>query len=376
MLAETEFPTLFKMDSDGRPRFWVPYIDPMTKTRWMTVSGLVEGASVETGWTECSPKNVGRANQRSAEEQTIAEAKAAWDKKVKQGYAEDITQSGAGFVKPMLAKKFDPRKLVDDVFYTQPKLDGIRCIATADGLKTRTGEPITSCPHIEEALIPVFYEWPDLILDGELYNHDLRDDFNKITSVVRKQSPNREQLEQARALIQYHVYDATRIGDGALFSTRKTWVQDAVFVAGIAETIVAVPTYLQLDPSEVDCEFHTAVMLGYEGLMIRRNGEYQEGKRSWELMKYKSFQDEEFEIVEILEGNGNWAGYAKVARCKLPDGREFGATLKGTKEHCRDVLNNREAYIGKQATVEFFELTPDGIPRFPVAKQLHLKDRA
>ena len=56
---------------------------------------------------------------------------------------------------------------------------------------TRNGKQIDSIPHILESLKDFFKKNPYAILDGELYNHDLRDNFNKITSLVRKQTPVR-----------------------------------------------------------------------------------------------------------------------------------------------------------------------------------------
>ncbi|MCK4501332.1 hypothetical protein KAU11_12600, partial [Candidatus Babeliales bacterium] len=51
--------------------------------------------------------------------------------------------------------------------YSQPKLDGVRCIASKDGLHTRGGKSIVTCLHIEEQLQPFFEKFPDEILDGE-----------------------------------------------------------------------------------------------------------------------------------------------------------------------------------------------------------------
>src|SRR3546814_10690811 len=87
---------------------------------------------------------------------------------------EDIG-GGAHFFKPMLAEKYD----AFEPGFAQPKLDGVRCIATKDGLFSRQGKPITSCPHISTALTPLFEHTPSLVLDGALYNHDLTDNFNE-----------------------------------------------------------------------------------------------------------------------------------------------------------------------------------------------------
>ena len=104
-----------------------------------------------------------------------------------------------------------------------------------------------------------------------------------------------------------------------------------------------------------------AIELGYEGSMLRKDAPYEQ-KRSKTLLKRKDFKDAEFECVRIEEGLGNWAGLAKRVVCRLPDGREFGAGIRGTQARAKELLNETH----KQVTVRFFDYTPDGIPRFPV----------
>ena len=112
----------------------------------------------------------------------------------------------------MLAHKFDPAKIVwDDYVYMQPKLDGVRCLFTKDGAFSRTGKQFMNIKHIEKDLGHVFDALPWLVLDGELYNHNLRDNFEKIISLVRKQKPTEEDKYEARVWTQYHVYDYTGI---------------------------------------------------------------------------------------------------------------------------------------------------------------------
>jgi DNA ligase-1 len=55
---------------------------------------------------------------------------------------------------------------------------------------------------------------------------------------------------------------------------------------------------------------------------------------------------------------------------KLPDGRTFGAGVKGGVEVNRFLLSQKDKLPGKMATIVYQNLTPDGIPRFPVFKAL------
>ena len=73
--------------------------------------------------------------------------------------------------KPMLAHKFDDIRVDwSEPVYIQPKLDGVRCLFTKDGAYSRTGKQFKNVAHIEEDLEDFFKQYPDTIIDGELYN--------------------------------------------------------------------------------------------------------------------------------------------------------------------------------------------------------------
>ena len=109
-------------------------------------------------------------------------------------------------IKAMLAHKYNEDK-ADYPAYIQPKLDGVRCLFTKDGAFSRAGNQFMNVEHIEYDLKPVFNRYPNLILDGELYNHGLKDDFNKIISLVKKKKPTNDERNEAEQLVQYHMYD-------------------------------------------------------------------------------------------------------------------------------------------------------------------------
>jgi DNA ligase-1 len=109
-------------------------------------------------------------------------------------------------IKAMLAHKYNPDK-ADYPAYIQPKLDGVRCLFTKDGAFSRAGNQFMNVEHIEYDLKPVFNRYPNLILDGELYNHGLKDDFNKIISLVKKKKPTKDDRIEAAQQVQYHMYD-------------------------------------------------------------------------------------------------------------------------------------------------------------------------
>jgi DNA ligase-1 len=250
--------------------------------------------------------------------------------------------------------------------YAQPKLDGIRCLANKDGLWSRTNRQLVATPHIEGELKEFFVEYPDIVLDGELYNHDLHDNFNKIISLARKTTPDFAELEESAQLIEYWIYDMyDATYPNILFGDRWRFLYDKLFnLDHNINMIKSVPTKWVNSEDELNIYNIELLTNGYEGQIVRHNTPYEQ-KRTNNLLKRKEFVDQEFELKDILEGQGQWTGYAKIAVCSLPDGREFRAGISGTQEFNYQLLLEKDKY--KSVTVKYQALTPDGIPRFPIA---------
>jgi DNA ligase-1 len=147
---------IYKRDTKGNLRVW--FMEQIGGA-YRTIAGLDGGNLVTSEWTICEPTNVGRSNERDAVAQATFEIEAAYEKKLTREYHRTIeaTDGGAHFFKPMLAQKFE--EFVPG--FAQPKLDGVRCIATKDGLFSREGKPIPGAPHVFEALQPLFAEDPE-----------------------------------------------------------------------------------------------------------------------------------------------------------------------------------------------------------------------
>ena len=372
----TIFPTLYKRTSAGKVQIWFAEVDG---DRYRTTSGQQDGKKTTTEWTVAKPKNEGRANATTAEQQALLEVEAEYGKKLARDYHMSLDRIDEAMrFKPMLASKWADRKdKVSGRVHMQPKLDGMRCIAKADGLWSREGKPIYGAPHIFELLKPIFDKYPDTIFDGELYNHDLKDDFNQIVSAAKKQKPTEEDLAVSREKLQYWVYDLPSRNDALTgeriinhtFGERMRVLDN--MINNRAELrksphIVVTPT-IDTTAEDVDKIAAEYIEAGYEGAMVRTEGKY-ENKRSNTLIKWKEFQDEEFWIVDIQEGDGNRAGMAARVVLSLGEGRTFSAGLIGNVEYCKELLRNRTKYIGNKGTVVFQNYTPDGVPRFPKFK--------
>lgn len=362
--------TLYKKTSTGATQIWRKEIEG---AKHRTVSGQIDGKQVTSEWTTCTPKNVGKTNEVSAEDQAIAEVEAAYTKKLAQGgYHESLDDiDTAKFFKPMLAKNYDDYTLEFPV-YSQSKLDGIRCVAKADGLFTRQGKPIESVPHINRALKSFFDKSPNAILDGELYADRLSDDFNAIISLVKKQKPTAEHFAKTAEMIQYFVYDLP--SHPGVFSERSRQLCTDLWYQNQVPGVVMLETDLVEDQEELDRLNAEYLEKGYEGQMVRLDGPYKNG-RSADLLKRKEFMDEEFVIVSINEGIGNRSGMAGSITYLLPGGSTFDSGIRGSQEFYRKIYEERDQYVGGQGTVRFFNYTPAGVPRFPVTTALYKGER-
>ena len=386
--------TLYKRTTTGATQVW----KIETKgNKYRTISGQVDGKKITNNWTTCEPKNVGKKNATTGTEQALKEAEAKHKKKLESGYHLNLKNiSKKRFYEPMLAQDFknknrqkevmstfESESVVGDAIFSQPKLDGIRCIAMREGLFTRTGKEITAVPHIHEELESFFEKYPNAVLDGELYNHAYKDDFNKIIHLVRKQNLTEEHLEDS-LMVEYHIYDAPVIGKHNPFHkggcyTEKDYFSDrsAVLEAQFANLklnqgqcahwispLVLVETTEIHSREQLDRCYEDYIEAGYEGQMVRLDGPY-ENKRSPTLLKRKEFVDEEYKILGYEEGEGNRAGTIKHFKFKNKDGKEFNSNVKGSFSYLTKLLEIADTLIGKDATIKYFNLTPDGVPRFP-----------
>lgn len=360
-------PKLYKKDSKGKTRYWQV---ERNENCYRTISGIENSESpVTSEWTVAVGKNTGKSNETSHAEQAKLEVEAMYDKKLKTGYSSSVETSGTRYIEPMLAKKWEDEKLIigHQPMYSQPKLDGFRCVAQHTGLFSRKGEEYLSVPHIASIVQKICFD-ELVIFDGELYNHDLKDDFNTIASVVRKKKPSTKELDDSQDLIQYHIYD---IIDARLsFNSRYTKLVLLFDKYPELHKHCRLVETKHFDNQEImDKLYSSYLSAGYEGQMVRLDTRY-ENKRSKSLLKRKEFQDDEFKIVAIEEGIGNRSNMAGRVTCSLPDGRTFGAGIKGGLDLNKSLWKMKDILIGQLATIEFFNYTPDGIPRFPVFKSV------
>jgi DNA ligase-1 len=353
--------TIYKKTKTGATQEWTIEVE---SNKYRTHSGQVGGVISTNEWTVCFGKNVGRANATTDDEQALAEAVAKRTKKLESGYFEDINNiNEQQYFEPMLASKWeDSKDKITYPIFSQPKLDGIRCIVTKDGMFSRNGKPIISAPHIFESLKPLFETNPQLIFDGELYADKFANDFNKIVSLVKRTKPTTEDLAESKKNIQYWIYDLPNETD--TFEIRSQALYDLFMEWSYFNShCINVDTDVCRSEKEVMELYEGYVEKGYEGQILRLNGKY-ENKRSKFLLKHKSFQDSEFTILDICEGEGNKTGQVGYMVFQI-EGKRFKSNVKCSWEEGAEILKSKSKLIGKSATIQYFNLTPDGIPRFP-----------
>ena len=227
-----------------------------------------------------------RTNVKTGYDKAIKRAQTLWNNE----------HTKCNQVLPMLANKWEDRKkYISEPFYVQPKLDGVRLLVSKDGGISRTGKIIPGTEVLGKGLKSGQY------VDGEAYDPNLS--FEELTSTF-KTDPLK---------LKFYVFDFFDLRAEALardqmtFEQRWEYVKDSIYN----------PHYEYIETFSVkkhkDMEgYHKMFMQqGFEGTMIRdRFSVYEVGKRSNYLLKYKDFQTEEYEIVDVKEGTGREKGTA------------------------------------------------------------------
>jgi DNA ligase-1 len=358
--------TLYKRNVNGKINQWSVKYD---ENGYWTEFGQVGGVITKSEKVIVEAKNIGKKNETTIQEQAIKEATSAWKKKIKsENFVENINDvDKKAFNPPMLAHKYEG-EYSDDIKFIQPKLDGIRCNMHFENGEvialSRKNNPFYTVDHIKKSIHKILEENPSIHLDGELYNHELHDDFNKVVSLVKKEKLKEDDIKEVVKYVRYNIYDMWDDNNSNLTFGERFEIIFKLFKN--IEFIDIVPTYHVHNRFEVDKFFKEFIKNGFEGAILRKNEPY-EHKRSKNLLKYKEFMDDEFEVLDIFEGKAK-NGIAEYAWISLGDGNACKATLAFTDEECGEIYKNKNKYIGKEATVRFFGYTNDKKLRFPVLK--------
>ena len=279
--------------------------------------------------------------------------------------------------KPMLAypvsnKPIDYTKKV----FIQPKLDGVRCLIqyhNPGGIGfhgqviaySRTGKEWKNINHILAELVPFFKKHPNVVLDGELYNHDFKDNFEKIISMVRKTKPQEEDRWESDLHVQFHCYDI--VNRKMNFETRMAFIYNNVPQSYCIEHVPSVRIFKHEEA--LDTHYNENLANGYEGSIVRTNDPYQ-CKRSHNLRKLKDFEDSEALLLDWVEGLGKRKGTIGKFMAQDMDGNVFGMPVMDKFKYLQDNFEEMKTWVGKMATFKYFERTKAGSYRHPLFKAI------
>jgi len=282
--------------------------------------------------------------------------------------------------KPMLAYPANAKPIdYSKPTFIQPKLDGVRCVIQCDNSNisltgndkdlitaySRTGKVWKNIDHILEELVPFFRKYPNVILDGELYNHDLKDNFEKIISLVRKTKPTDEDRLEASELTQFHCYDI--IDEELPFDQRIEFVNEALMLLG--DSIYTVDTHWLDSEIEAKVRHKYNLSKGYEGSIVRTNDTYA-CKRSHNLRKFKDFHDAEATLTGWVEGKGKRIGTIGKFTAVDSEGNEFGMPVMDKFKILQANFETMKNWVGKEATFTYFERTKANSYRHPLFKAI------
>lgn len=371
MNETTPFPQLFKKTSTGAIQQWTIYVTSGDGIYTIVSEyGQLGGKIITSTEIVSKGKNIGKSNETDVFQQAISQAYSEWTKQLKKGYVKSISEAAQGKVDsiieggvfPMLAHKFSEQgHKIKYPALAQPKLDGHRCTSQNENeevtLWSRTRKPITSAPHIINALQKDGLILP---LDGELYNHEYSTDFESLTSLIR----NSKGIDENEVL-QYHVYD---IPSPTMTNGQRNDLLQSLKTKFEGTPIHIVETLVVNNEDELMDAFDRFLSEGYEGCIVRNIDGLYVNKRSYDLLKIKEFLDDEFKVVDVeVSSKGRMAGKA-IFVCETAEGVRFTAKMIGNLDNLTQYAEKPELAIGRMMTVKYQGITSKNrVPRFPVA---------
>ena len=377
-----EFPELYGKPSCGsKVKHWIiKVIENQDSTASiLRTHGYIDHKMTTSSKHITCGKNIGKKNETTCLQQAINEAKSLWKKQKEAGYSDsrselcELSSTVDAQVLPMLAHDYNKRhKDIEPKYCIQPKLDGVRLIATRRDNKivflSRTGKHINHLDHIARELSEHNVLSDDnMHIDGELYTSDLP--FDELSGLFRKTHLNEQDFARIK-LMKFHVFDCFNTQDGSKLRFSERWLMINNLKLDRCKYITAVKTKFY-DQSIINCDesirmaHETFVQEGYEGVIIRNTDSvYKCGYRSKDLQKYKEFIDAEYTIVGGKEATGEDRGTV-VFECKC-NNSTFMVRPRGSRAIRKHYLENIDGIIGKKLTVRYQNLSEQLVPRFPV----------
>ena len=359
--------------STGKRKFWQGHVstdgrDYFTYTTYCQTIGkeiadvksandlqAFEGSSIskitQSAYVTIQGKNIGRSNETTPEQQAIQEINSTFKTNKDKGYYEIGETNDKSFVLPMLAYPLgDKIHTIEFPLTVQPKFDGIRCLTDGENMWSRRGKQFDNkiVAHLNSVACN------DFIVDGELIlpeGYPLQDTVSAAKKFRDNLSPK----------LLYRIYDI--VAPDLCYTERYEICKKIVEDTNNPQVILA-PSHVVETQEEIYPLHEKFVGEGWEGTMIRLHGHgYKINQRTNQLLKLKDFLEEEFKVVDVIDGKGKFVG-AGIFLCETPEGKIFETSPIGTMEYRRELFQNRDYIIGTYWTVRFQAYTKDKIPQF------------
>jgi len=317
-------------------------------------------------------------------EQALQDIWTAYQNKYREGYRpsheEPVNEIMAQLAVKLIDKQTGKWKIREENLSRgisiQGKIDGIRALIWPDSMifKSRTNKSFKWLSHIKKQITLLFTYLPDNVgLDGELYNHDLSfSDIQGAVMTIKYEHKYNKKLK-------YYIFDVILPNKTVEERIKILYDAYAEFLkdGNNKDTFVIMPHYWVYNYDDLNKWFNYYTKKGYEGIMIRKlagvnpnkdqkKASYYKSGKNTNLIKMKKFHEDEGIIIDVKSAEGNDKGTALFTI--EWHGIRFGCRPEGTREKRKDWYDNKEKCLGKVFTFSYFELSVDGIPRFPTGK--------
>ena len=344
---------------------------PKIKMYICTDYGQVNGKITKTEPTIIDiGKNLTRSNETTILTQGIIYMRNLYLKKIKTGYVIKLTEIDNDNIFPMALNVYEKhKKHIKYPCYIQPKLDGVRVITKYDSngikLMSRRLNEYLGFEFVKDELKPILEKYPNLILDGELYNHDLT--LQQISGIVRNEDMDYENKKN----LQFHIFDCIDINNNYTFEERLN-ILNSIFTKEKFNYLKFVDTTLVNNEEESDELYNLYIDKKYEGIVYKnKDAKYESSSykeiRSMQFLKRKKQYDSEYPIIGFEEGLHGKDKGAIIFIMKTSDNKEFKAVpnmpLKDRKKMYNLAKNNfNQLYKDKMATIKFDEYSNNNVP--------------
>lgn len=289
-----------------------------------------------------------------------------------------------------LANKYDEKtkkkvNLDKDVWFISRKLDGVRCIIVIDEKGkarsySRAGKQFHTLSLVEKEIESLGFK--NVVYDGEMCIVDENDneDFQSIMKEInRKNHTIQNGLFKVFDYIPYRMF-SKGYGESGTFSQRIFTLKNILLNNPLKHV-----DFLEQIPvtsfQELNALASTAASKGWEGLMLRKNDLYK-GKRSNDILKIKTFFDDEYKVIETFTGPFRYVKEGVEVEEEMLSGvsiKHKGNIVRVGSgfsiDQRKHLFKNPNDILGKIITVQYFEESQNQNGeyslRFPVIKVIH-----